>query len=114
MAILTLDSAVEYTENVSPICLVPKCFNGDKKTVTAMGWGHLQSDGENSHVLRHADMSVVNNNRCKEEVDDEDLPDSALCAYAEGQDTCQVSPLCRWVIFKCCYAAGYELIEISD
>ncbi|XP_046457798.1 trypsin alpha-4-like [Daphnia pulex] len=89
VAILTLDSAVDYTENVSPICLVPKCFNGDEKTVTAMGWGHLQSDGENSHVLRHADLSVVNNNRCKEEVDDGDLPDSALCAYAEGQDTCQ-------------------------
>jgi hypothetical protein len=92
LAILTLDSPVDYTDNVSPICLVPSCFDGDDQTVTAMGWGHLQSDGENSHVLRHADLTVVNNDQCKEQVNDGGLPDSALCAYAEGQDTCQVSP----------------------
>ncbi|XP_046643306.1 chymotrypsin-1-like isoform X3 [Daphnia pulicaria] len=89
LAILTLDSPVDYTDNVSPICLVPSCFDGDDQTVTAMGWGHLQSDGENSHVLRHADLTVVNNDQCKEQVNDGGLPDSALCAYAEGQDTCQ-------------------------
>lgn len=91
MAVLTLKSPVKYTKNVAPICLVPECFDGDDETVTAMGWGHLQSDGENSHVLRHADLTVVNNEQCKEDVNDAALPDSALCALAPKQDSCQVS-----------------------
>ncbi|XP_046643312.1 trypsin epsilon-like isoform X5 [Daphnia pulicaria] len=89
LAILTLDVPVTYTDKVSPICLVPSCFDGDDQTVTAMGWGHTSDGGKNSHVLRHTDLTVVNNDRCKFKVQNEHLADSALCAYADGRDTCQ-------------------------
>jgi hypothetical protein len=82
---------VDYTDNVSPICLVPSCFDGDDQTVTAMGWGHTTDGGKNSHVLRHADLAVVNNDRCKLDWKESEMPNGALCAYAKGQDTCQVS-----------------------
>ncbi|EFX87135.1 hypothetical protein DAPPUDRAFT_43928, partial [Daphnia pulex] len=89
LAILTLDVPVTYTDKVSPICLVPSCFDGADQTVTAMGWGHTTDGGQNSHVLRHTDLTVVNNEQCKIAVQNKYLADSALCAYAEGRDTCQ-------------------------
>ncbi|EFX87134.1 hypothetical protein DAPPUDRAFT_236105 [Daphnia pulex] len=89
LAVLTLDSPVRYTDNVSPICLVPECFDGDDQTVTAMGWGHTSDGGQNSHVLRHADLTVVNNDQCKLDWGDSKLPNSALCAFAKGKDACK-------------------------
>jgi hypothetical protein len=34
-----MDSPVEYTDTISPVCLVPDCFDDDSgQSVIAMGW----------------------------------------------------------------------------
>jgi hypothetical protein len=71
--------------------MVPECFNSDGLPVTAMGWGNTETGGSNSDVLRHATLTVVDNKQCKVKLDDDELAPSTLCAYAEGQDACQVS-----------------------
>jgi hypothetical protein len=91
MAILTLESPVEFTETISPVCLPQKCmdvkFTG--RSVTAMGWGLTKENGTVSDYLRSASFNVISKAKCSKHYDD--LTDHMFCTYKEGQDTCQVS-----------------------
>ncbi len=87
MAILTLESPVEFTETISPVCLPQKCmdvkFTG--RSVTAMGWGLTKENGTVSDYLRSASFNVIYH---------------MFCTYKEGQDTCQVSDVfLQFVVF---------------
>ncbi len=83
---------MEYTDNISPVCLVPKCFEDDEnQEVIAMGWGNTKYKGDNSDYLRHAYLSTVPFAKCQRKWDGEVDEDMMLCAYKKGQDTCQVS-----------------------
>jgi hypothetical protein len=69
VAILTLDSPVEFTENISPICLPQKCMDVKfvGRSVTAMGWGYMKEDsGIESDYLRSASLDVISNAKCQE------------------------------------------------
>ncbi|XP_046643305.1 transmembrane protease serine 9-like isoform X2 [Daphnia pulicaria] len=89
MAILTLESPVEFTETISPVCLPQKCmdvkFTG--RSVTAMGWGLTKENGTVSDYLRSASFNVISKAKCSKHYDD--LTDHMFCTYKEGQDTCQ-------------------------
>ncbi|KAK4011475.1 hypothetical protein OUZ56_020592 [Daphnia magna] len=45
IAILTLESPVEYTDTIQPICLSPTCLVTDGMETIAMGWGHTKYEG---------------------------------------------------------------------
>ena len=85
-----MDSPVEYTDSISPVCLVPNCLNDEnEQEVTAMGWGDTKFNGSASDYLRSAEFTTVPNDKCRET--HSDLIDSQmLCSYREGKDTCQV------------------------
>ncbi len=71
---------------------MPSCLNDDdEQEVTAMGWGHTQFNGSASDYLKSARLSTVPNAKCKETYKNSLVEDQMLCAYKEGQDTCQVS-----------------------
>ncbi|XP_057380163.1 coagulation factor IX-like isoform X2 [Daphnia carinata] len=90
IAILTLDSPVEYTEAIQPICLSPSCLNTDEIQAIGMGWGHIQHGGPLSEYVRHAVLPVVSNAKCQETYGEkDDIIDSLLCAYGGDLDTCQ-------------------------
>ena len=88
---LTLESPVEYTKTISPICLPPACFVGDNTIAIGMGWGNTKSDRKNSEFLRHANLKIVSNVDCQAIFkEDDNIVDHMMCAYAHGKDTCQV------------------------
>jgi hypothetical protein len=100
MAILTLESPVEFTEKISPVCLAPKCMNVKfvGRSVTAMGWGDTEEKGNVSDFLRSASFNVISKAKCSQHYDD--LEDHMFCTYKEGQDTCQVSDVfLQFVVF---------------
>ncbi|EFX87139.1 hypothetical protein DAPPUDRAFT_307160 [Daphnia pulex] len=89
MAILTLESPVEFTETISPVCLPQKCMNVKfvGRSVMAMGWGDTKENGNHSDFLRSASFDVISKAKCSRHYDD--LADHMFCTYKEGQDTCQ-------------------------
>jgi hypothetical protein len=83
---LTLESPVEYTKTISPICLPPACFVGDNTIAIGMGWGNTKSDRKNSEVLRHANLKIVSNEDCQAVYkEDDDITDHLMWAYAHGK-----------------------------
>jgi hypothetical protein len=83
---------VEYTDTISPVCLVPNCLNDDSgQAVIAMGWGDTTDGGSNSDYLRHAQLSTVPLSKCSRKWGGSIDSTQMLCAFKEGQDTCQVS-----------------------
>ena len=83
---------MDYTDAISPICLPPTCFVGDSTTAVAMGWGNTQYKGNNSEVLRHANLKVVSNEDCQAIYKEKDnIQDFMMCAYADSKDSCQVN-----------------------
>jgi hypothetical protein len=85
-----MDTPVEYTDSISPVCLVPDCLNDEnEQEVTAMGWGTTQSEGVTADYLRTAGFTTVPNDKCRE-THSNLVDNQMLCAYKEGKDTCQV------------------------
>ncbi|EFX87196.1 hypothetical protein DAPPUDRAFT_33661, partial [Daphnia pulex] len=85
IAILTLSSPVEYTDTISPVCLVPSCLNDDSgQAVIAMGWGDTTDGGSNSDYLRHAQLSTVPPSKCSRKWGGGIDSTRMLCAYKEG------------------------------
>ncbi|XP_032782335.2 trypsin-2 isoform X1 [Daphnia magna] len=90
IAILTLESPVEYTDTIQPICLSPTCLVTDGMETIGMGWGHTKYEGKASEYLRHAVIPVVSNEECQAIYGKKDnIIDTMLCAYGGEQDTCQ-------------------------
>ena len=82
---------MEYTETISPVCLVPDCLNDDdEQEVTAMGWGKTKFEGNTSDVLRSAGFTTVPNDKCQESYSEEMIDSSQFCAYTEGKGPCKV------------------------
>lgn len=80
-----MDAPVQYTDTISPVCLVPNCLKDDnEQEVTAMGWGKTKSGGMNSDFLRYAQLSTVTNAKCQEAHFDDIYDDQSVCAYKAG------------------------------
>jgi hypothetical protein len=72
--------------------MVPNCLNDDSgQAVIAMGWGDTTDGGVNSDYLRFAQLSTVPFAKCQRKWGDGIDSNQMLCAFKEGQDTCQVS-----------------------
>ena len=95
VAILTLESAVQFSPKVSPICL-PSASDSNSyvnRDTVVMGWGTLREGGSQASKLMQVTVSVQPNDVCKKNYGSNapgGIIDTMLCAAAPGKDSCQV------------------------
>ncbi|XP_013173574.1 PREDICTED: serine proteinase stubble [Papilio xuthus] len=95
LALVKLDSPVQFAPHISPICLpaTDDLLVGENATVT--GWGRLSEGGVLPSVLQEVQVPILSNERCKSMFlragRHEFIPDIFLCAGHErgGHDSCQ-------------------------
>ncbi|XP_037025264.1 serine proteinase stubble [Bradysia coprophila] len=95
LALVKLDSPLEFAPHISPICLPAHddLLIGENATVT--GWGRLSEGGTLPSVLQEVLVPIVSNDKCKTMFlragRNEYIPEIFLCAGHEtgGQDSCQ-------------------------
>ncbi|XP_072932516.1 uncharacterized protein Sb isoform X2 [Epargyreus clarus] len=95
LALVKLDSPVQFAAHIAPICLpaTDDLLIGENATVT--GWGRLSEGGVLPSVLQEVQVPIVSNERCKSMFlragRHEFIPDIFLCAGHErgGHDSCQ-------------------------
>ncbi|XP_057380414.1 serine protease filzig-like [Daphnia carinata] len=96
LAILELDSPVEFKPYIVPICL-PSTSDGDfvGKKAEVTGWGKLSHNGPTPGVLYEVDVPIISNPEChdmfKKAGHEKRILDSFVCAgYSEGKkDSCE-------------------------
>ena len=95
MAILTLETAVTFTDKISPVCLPSSAGNdslvGDDTVV--IGWGTLKESGSTSSNLMQVTVQVMSNTDCQSKYaieGSEAIIGTMICAAAPGKDSCQV------------------------
>ena len=66
IAVLTLSSIVEYSRNISPVCLPAHTMgNHAGKDAIVTGWG-VTEPGKGSPVLKEANVTILTNKDCNE------------------------------------------------
>ena len=90
IAILRLSSDVVFTDNIVPACL-PTNPNLDYvgQSATVSGWGTTSEGGSTSDVLKETTVNIVPQNDPTCTPYGANLPNSKMCAYAQGTDSCQ-------------------------
>ncbi|XP_050678847.1 serine proteinase stubble-like [Leptidea sinapis] len=95
LALVKLDSPVQFAPHISPICLPASDDLLVGETATVTGWGRLSEGGVLPSILQEVQVPIVSNERCKSMFlragRHEFIPDIFLCAGHEtgGHDSCQ-------------------------
>ncbi len=92
IAIVTLESPVEFTDRISTVCLPKDCHVGaNSGYARALGWGNAKKGEKNSDVLRHTTIKMMSNEACIQKTASRqiELADHMICALAT-RDFCQV------------------------
>merc|ERR1711971_1101472 len=92
IAILKLSSEVELNNNVVPACLPTdsaKTYSG--QTAYVSGWGTTSEGGSTSDTLKVTSQTVLSNSDpvCVTGSGDNPVPNTKMCAYLQGTDSCQ-------------------------
>ncbi|XP_063593874.1 chymotrypsinogen A-like isoform X1 [Penaeus indicus] len=91
IAIITLKSSLEWTDNVGPICLPPdNTFENRDAVIT--GWGLLDYPGSTlPDELQEAAVTVSDHKECKDTYAFSNFPvtDKHICAADPGRDSCR-------------------------
>ncbi|EFX87197.1 hypothetical protein DAPPUDRAFT_236061 [Daphnia pulex] len=90
--IVTMDSPVEYSDTISPVCLVPDCFDDDSgQSVIATGWKYPPHSYELETKLKafvgFVRLSTLLMEKCYAK-DVHGNPDKTLCAQSQCGDFC--------------------------
>ncbi|KAM5281293.1 enteropeptidase [Ctenodactylus gundi] len=92
IAMMHLEFKVNYTDYIQPICLPEESqvFLPGRNCSIA-GWGRIIYQGPIADVLQEANVPLVSNEKCKEQMPEYDITENMLCAGYEdgGIDTCQ-------------------------
>ncbi|XP_075053937.1 enteropeptidase [Mixophyes fleayi] len=87
-----LEFTVNYTDYIQPVCLpeiqqeFPLGLN-----CSIAGWGRLQSQGAIPTILQEANVPLISNEKCQQQMPEYNITNRMVCAgYDEGGiDTCQ-------------------------
>ncbi|XP_060226655.1 enteropeptidase isoform X3 [Meriones unguiculatus] len=94
IAMMHLGFKVNYTDYIQPICLPEdnQIFIPGRICSIA-GWGYTEFQGSTSNVLKEADIPLVSNEKCQQQLPEYNITESMICAgYEEGGiDSCQVN-----------------------
>jgi len=113
VAILTLDSDVEYNTNIQPICLATGGRDYVDSVVTVAGWGTLREGGSQPSNLMKVDVKVWRNQDCKSSYGSSapgGITKHMLCASLPTQDSCSGDS--GGPLFDCPYGGPCEQIGI--
>ncbi|KAG5893554.1 hypothetical protein JTB14_013638 [Gonioctena quinquepunctata] len=91
IAILTLDSPVEFTSHIRPVCLPSGASDHTGKTGTVIGWGSLKESGPQPAVLQEVNIPIWNNRECKLKYGSAapgGIVEHMLCAGQANRDSC--------------------------
>ncbi|XP_018393752.1 PREDICTED: uncharacterized protein LOC108772673 [Cyphomyrmex costatus] len=95
LALLELESPVQFDEHIVPICMPEDGIDFTGRMATVTGWGRLKYNGGVPSVLQEVQVPIMENSVCQEMFQTADhaklILDSFLCAgYANGQkDSCE-------------------------
>jgi len=93
--LLTLCSAVSFSQIIAPACLPSTQGDGSEyegKTAVVSGWGALSSGGSYPWVLMKVEVATMSNKCCCQNAEKShscpEIDDSMICAASPGKDTC--------------------------
>lgn len=113
VAILTLDSKVEYSSTIQPICLAKGSQSYVNNIVTVAGWGTLREGGGQPNNLMKVDVKVWTNDECKRSYGSSapgGITNHMLCASENNRDSCSGDS--GGPLFDCPYGGPCEQIGI--
>ncbi|XP_008590758.1 PREDICTED: enteropeptidase, partial [Galeopterus variegatus] len=92
IAMMHLELKVNYTDYIQPICLPEEnqVFPPGKSCSIA-GWGTVEYQGPTADILQEADVPLLSNEKCQQQMPEYNITENMICAgYEEGGiDTCQ-------------------------
>ncbi|XP_063809780.1 enteropeptidase [Pseudophryne corroboree] len=92
IVMMHLEFKVNYTDYIQPVCLPdsPQAFPTGMNCSIA-GWGRMESQGTIPTILQEANVPLITNEKCQQQMPEYNITNSMVCAgYEEGgTDTCQ-------------------------
>ncbi|XP_053513889.1 enteropeptidase [Artibeus jamaicensis] len=92
IAMMHLEVKVNYTDYIQPICLPDENQVLPPGTICSIaGWGRVAYQGPTAEVLQEADIPLLSNEKCQQQMPEYNITENMVCAgYEEGGiDTCQ-------------------------
>ncbi|XP_044003991.1 serine protease filzig isoform X2 [Aphidius gifuensis] len=95
LALLELESPIQFDAHIVPICMPPDDADYTGQMATVTGWGRLKYNGGIPSVLQEVQVPIMENSVCQEMFNKADhkktIVESFLCAgYASGlKDSCE-------------------------
>ena len=95
IAIIRLESSIDCSGSVGPICLPEGFTTNDYKNTQGWltGWGTTSYGGDITNTLQEVEVPVKTTEECKEILDVNDMGDriteNMICTYKPGYDACQ-------------------------
>jgi secreted trypsin-like serine protease len=92
IALVKLNTKIEYTDQIQPVCLPTKDIGSLDGTMgTVAGWGTISESGEISKELRQVDVPIISNEKCQANYVGASIAAGMICAgyYEGGKDACQ-------------------------
>ncbi|EFN78606.1 venom serine protease 34 [Harpegnathos saltator] len=89
IALVMVNSVINFSEEVGPACL-PFQHRWDSfagSYVDLLGWGTTEFGGMKSNTLQKVMLSVITNRDCRRSY--QNLTHSQICTYGEKKDACQ-------------------------
>ncbi|XP_061222700.1 enteropeptidase [Neopsephotus bourkii] len=92
IALMHLQYEVQYTDYIQPICLPEKnqqFLPGINCSIA--GWGTVMSEGPTSDVLQEAEVPLISNEKCQQQMPEYNITNNMICAGYDkgGVDSCQ-------------------------
>ncbi|XP_026267732.2 enteropeptidase isoform X1 [Urocitellus parryii] len=92
IAMMHLEVKVNYTDYIQPICLPEEnqVFLPGRNCSIA-GWGMIENEGPTANILQEADVPLLSNEKCQQQMPAYNITENMICAgYEEGGiDTCK-------------------------
>ncbi|XP_036737451.2 enteropeptidase [Manis pentadactyla] len=92
VAIMHLEFKVNYTDYIQPICLPDKNqVLPPGRICSIAGWGRVVHQGPTANILQEADVPLLGNEKCQQQMPEYNITENMICAgYEEGGiDSCQ-------------------------
>ncbi|XP_037820128.1 trypsin-1 [Lucilia sericata] len=92
VALLRLESPIQFNDKIRPVCLPNRNHNFDNKDAVVAGWGLIKEGGSTSNYLQEVTVPIITNQQCRNTKYKNKIYDVMLCAglvKQGGKDACQ-------------------------